>query len=134
MSQTVLIRLQPPLETGRASIYYLADGENKIDMGPSSDTVMLKDYVLEKLEEEFNKGNRRYIVDLAFVKWVSSSDIGMMLSWYRFVKRREGELVLVNLSHSVKEVMKITKLDTIVKVFDWPADAQRHFHHEEPEG
>lgn len=127
MNQIVLIRLQPPLETGRASIYHLGDSQEKVDTGPESGDVALKDYVRQRIDEELQQGNRSFVVDLALVKWVSSSEIGMMLAWYRLAANHEGQLVLANPSQSVKEVMKITKLDTVMKVFSELSDAEQHF-------
>jgi anti-anti-sigma factor len=111
----VLIRLQPPLEKGRASVYYFSDREEKIDAGPSPD-VTLKDYICEKIDEEVTKGHRRFVIDLGLVKWVSSAEVGMMLLWYRMVTQRNGRLVFANPSPSVKEVMEVTRLDTVVTV------------------
>ncbi len=122
-NRIVLIRLQPPIETGRASIYYFDDREEKIDTGPSAD-VALKDYVREKIEEEIAKGHRRFVVDLGLVKWVSSGDVGMMLSWYRLVTKRNGRLVLANPSQSVKEVLEVTRLNSVVTVVEGLAEAK----------
>jgi anti-anti-sigma factor len=128
MSKIILIRLQPPIENGRASLYNLGEGEHedKLDTGPEED-VSLKDYVQKRIEEELQAGNQNFIVDLSFVKWVSSSDVGIMLSWYRVASRLDGCVVLANLHQSVREVMKITKLDTVISVFDTVALARQHF-------
>ena len=84
MGKIILIRVQPPLDAGRASLYYIGEGEHEEKIGTGPDEgVSLKDYVHGKLEEELNQGNKDFIVDLAFVKWVSSSEAGIMLSWYR---------------------------------------------------
>lgn len=127
MGKIILIRVQPPIDAGRASLYYVGEGEreDKIDTGPD-EGVSLKDYVHGKIEEEVRQGNQDFIVDLAFVKWVSSSEVGIMLSWYRLAARLEGRLVLANLHHSVREVMKITRLDTVIKVFDTTAGARQY--------
>jgi anti-anti-sigma factor len=128
VGKIVLIRLQPPIDTGRASLYYLDEGgrEEKLDTGPDVG-VSLKDYIQKRVEEEIRRGNKDFVVDLALVKWVSSSDVGVMLSWYRVAARLNGRVVLANLHQSIQEVMKITKLDTVIKVFDTVAGARQHF-------
>ena len=123
-NRIVLIRLQPPIEKGRASVYYFTDREEKIDTGPSPD-ISLKDYVCEKIEEEITKGHRRFVVDLGLVKWVSSGEVGMMLLWYRLVTQRNARLVFANPSASVKEVMEVTRLDTVVTVSGSLAEARQ---------
>jgi len=127
MGKIMLIRVQPPIDAGRASLYYLGEGavEDKLDTGPD-EGVSLKDYVQKRIEEELNEGNSDFVVDLAFVKWVSSSEVGIMLSWYRIAARLDGRLVLANLHQSVREVMKITRLDTVIKVFDTTAGARQY--------
>ena len=121
-----MIRLQPPLETGRAGLYYLAAREQKIGTGPDSGET-LKDYVSAKITELIDAGNRSFIIDLALCKWVSSSDVGMILSWYRIAAKRDVGLVLANPSDSIKEVMAITKLDTVMKVFDRLDEARKFY-------
>jgi anti-sigma B factor antagonist len=127
MNPIVLIRLQPPLETGRAAIYYLTDHEERIDDGPTDKGVKLKEYVHEKLEEQMAKGTRRVIVDLRLIKKVSSTHVGMFLRWHRVVSAQEGEIALVNLSDQVRGVMMVTRLDTILRVFGSVAEAQSYF-------
>jgi len=126
MSRIILIRLQPPLEDGRASIYHLKDSEEKLETGPPDSDRGLKDYIRDRMGEMLEAGDRNFIIDLALVKWVSSSDVGMMLAWYRIAAKYKGGLVLANLSQSVREVMKVTKLDTVMKVFDSIPDAKAH--------
>jgi len=127
MGRIVLIRLQPPIDTGRASLYYLGEGEreDKLDTGPD-EGVSLKDYIQKRVEEEIRRGNKDFIVDLTLVKWVSSSDVGVMLSWYRVAAKLNGRVVLASLHQSVQEVMKITKLDTVIRVFDTLDGARQH--------
>ena len=127
MGRIVLIRLQPPIDTGRASLYYLGEGEreDKLDTGPD-EGVSLKDYIQKRVEEEIRRGNKDLIVDLTLVKWVSSSDVGVMLSWYRVAAKLNGRVVLASLHQSVQEVMKITKLDTVIRVFDTLDGARQH--------
>ena len=126
MSRIILIRLQPPLEKGRASIYDLGDAEEKMGTGPTDNDESLKDYVRTKMEGLLEQGDRKFVIDLALVKWVSSSEVGMMLAWYRLASKYKGTLVLANLSQSIGEVMKVTRLDTVMKVFGSIPDAKKH--------
>ena len=121
-----MIRPQSQSDSSRASLYYLDGKEEKIATGPADKSTLLKDYILEQMEELIGKGHERFVVDLKLVKWVSSSDVGMMLSWYRLAAKHSGHLVLANLSQSVREVMKITKLDTVMKVFDSLPEARSY--------
>ena len=126
MSKVIMIRLQPPLDKGRAGFYYLDDSEERIETGPEPGK-SLKDYVGGKMEELLNAGHRGFVLDLALCKWVSSSDMGWMLAWYRIAAKRGAALVMANPSDSVKEVMTITKLDTVMKVFDGLDQARDFF-------
>jgi anti-anti-sigma factor len=126
MNPTVLIRLQPPLDPGKATLCHLNDREEKIDEGPADEQLELEKYVQGKIEEALAAQHHNFIVDLTLIKWVSTRYMGMILSWYRFVSKRDGQLVLANLNDRLKELLEVTRLDAVLKVFDSLADAQRH--------
>ena len=128
MSQTVLIRPLPETMPARATVHRLSDDqEDKIAEGPSDPNVELKHYVRRILKRELAEGNRHFLLDLASVEWIDSSYIGMILAWHQLVEEQDGEFVLVNLSKRSKDIMKVTRLDTTLKVFDSPSDAQGYF-------
>lgn len=73
--------------------------------------VMLKDRIVSILEDEY----RKIILDLAEVKYMDSSGIGELVNCHTTVKKRGGEMKLLNLTKKIREILTITKL---LMVFD----------------
>ncbi len=63
-----------------------------------------------------NKKN--IIVDLADVKFMNSTGLGMLISAFTSVKNAEGRLVLANATEKINSLLLITKLITIFENYD----------------
>jgi anti-sigma B factor antagonist len=70
---------------------------------------------LHKLLEE---GKRHIVLDLAEVKFMNSSGIGMMISALTTVKKSDGLLKLANVTEKIESLLVITKLITIFENYD----------------
>ncbi len=66
---------------------------------------------LSKLVESRPSG--KVVLDLSDVKYVASEDLGSLVVLHKRLKAEGGELVISNPSPGVKEVIEVTKLDTI---------------------
>ena len=53
------------------------------------------------------------IIDLANVKFMNSSGLGMMIGGLTSVKKANGRLVLANVTDKIESLLMITKLITI---------------------
>ena len=127
MSPTVLIRPQPHTTPARAAIFHLTDREKKIDEGPKRRATELKTYIRRVIKRELAGGNRNFLLDLSPVEWIDSTYVGMILAWHQQVENEDGRFALVSLSDRSREIMRVAKLDHVLKVFDNPADAQAYF-------
>src|SRR5437763_14102313 len=99
----------------------IVDCSGRITLGEGS--VMLKDTVRELL----SKGQKRILLNLGDVNYIDSSGIGEMVSAFTTVRNQGGELKLLNLTKKVHDLMKITKLDTVVGVKEEEAAAVKSF-------
>jgi len=52
--------------------------------------------------------NSKFVIDLSKVSYMSSSGLRMLLSLYRQVTAKNGELILVGLSEEIKDTMLVT--------------------------
>lgn len=127
MGQTVLIRPLPKTLPARAMVFHLGEREEKVKEGPSSPGVELKMFIRKAIGYELSQGNRNFLLDLASVEWIDSTYVGMILSWHQQVAAEDGEFVLVNLSDRSKDIMRVAKLDAVLKVFNTPTEAQQYF-------
>jgi anti-sigma B factor antagonist len=71
-----------------------------------------------KLHEYVNAGNKKIIIDLARVEWMSSVGLGMLISALTTMKNNQGEMCLANVTESIESLLTITKLVTIFKTHD----------------
>ena len=94
---------------------------------------LLDEIVITKLSQAFAKLadgslNVKYlVVDLSGVSHLSSSALGMLFSLHKKLQNKGGSLALTNIPGTIREVMIITHIDTIIPIFDSTQAAMRHF-------
>ncbi|ADO76575.1 STAS domain-containing protein [Halanaerobium praevalens] len=57
------------------------------------------------------------IIDLAQVSYLDSSGVGLLLSLFKFMQKRDGSLKVVNPNAKLKRVFDVTKMREIIPVF-----------------
>lgn len=65
------------------------------------------------LHNLLDEGKSHIIVNLAHVKFMNSSGLGMLISGYTTIKNGEGKFVLANATDKIESLLVITKLITI---------------------
>ncbi len=74
-----------------------------------------------------NAGRRKLLLNMQDVPYVDSGGLGVLVSKYVTLRRREGELKLSNLGPRVTRVLSITKLLTVFDAHDTEAEAVKSF-------
>ena len=74
--------------------------------------------VHDKVREIVGKGNKKLVIDLAKVKWINSSGLGVLMGSMTTMKNNEGEMKLANVSDRIQSLFMITKLITIFETYD----------------
>ncbi len=59
----------------------------------------------------------KVIIDLENVPYLDSSGIGVVISLFKNVRERQGELVVAAPTEKVEKVIRLTMLDQIIKVY-----------------
>ena len=67
----------------------------------------------ELLHKLIDQGKKNIIIDLASVKFMNSSGLGMMIGGLTTVKKSDGRLILANVTDKIESLLMITKLITI---------------------
>lgn len=62
--------------------------------------------------------SRKFVIDLTGVRLINSSGLGALLAVLTSIKNRKGDLRLANVSANVASLLLITKLVTILKIYD----------------
>lgn len=93
-----------------------------IAFGPGSGNT-LREIVRGVLEE----GAQKVLINLTEVSYIDSSGIGELFGAYSSLQRQGGQLKLLNPNRAVREVLKLTKMNTILDVRDDEFEAIQAF-------
>lgn len=81
----------------------------------------------ELIREALDGGRTKILLDLAKVSAMDSSGIGEMVAAYTTVRKRDGQLKLLNLSPKINDILQVTQLITVFDVFDDSEEAMASF-------
>lgn len=81
------------------------------------------DLLIEEVKNILQKGNLGFVIDLNQVKYLNSSGINLLISILTIIRNEEGDLVLASISQKIKNLLIITKLNSIFNVEDNVDDA-----------
>jgi anti-anti-sigma factor len=84
--------------------------DGRLDMASASD-------LERQAQEELERGERNFILDLAKLVYVSSAGLRAMLVLGRQAQSRQGRLLICAASGEVDEVLKISGFSTILEAF-----------------
>ncbi|RKY75923.1 anti-sigma factor antagonist [candidate division KSB1 bacterium] len=68
-----------------------------------------------------------FVINMEKVEWMNSSGLGILIAALNTVKRKNGELCLLNIREKTEQLLKITKLDRVFKIFDSEEKAVAEF-------
>jgi anti-sigma B factor antagonist len=81
----------------------------------------------DTLKKLLADGKKNIVVDLADVKFMNSSGLGMLISGMTSVKNAEGLFKLANITEKIASLLMVTKLITIFETFDSVDEALKSF-------
>ena len=72
----------------------------------------------QKVLDELEKGDRRFLIDFAQTGYIDSSGLGVLVSLSKKIREQGGELRLANLNEDLRTLFELTKLDTLFQIAD----------------
>lgn len=72
----------------------------------------------DHLHKLINEDKKNIVVDLAGVKFMNSSGLGMMIGGLTTMKKADGSLKLARVTEKIESLLIITKLITIFETFE----------------
>src|SRR6202171_6749577 len=99
----------------------VVDLSGRITLGDGS--ALLRKTVRGLLEDQ----RKLILLNLADVDYIDSSGIGELVSGFIAVKNQSGDLKLLHLTKTVRDLLQITKLYTVFDVFSDETAALRSF-------
>jgi anti-sigma B factor antagonist len=79
------------------------------------------------LSDLIARNQRKLLLNLAGVSYIDSSGIRELLSAFNTLHNSGGQLKLLNPTHRVNDLLKITRLHTVFEIFDNEAAAVGSF-------
>lgn len=80
-------------------------------------------------------GESRYLlVDLADVKYLNSTALGVLISAHTHITKREGRVGLCNVSKSIENIFVITKLVLVFNIYESLEEGLKKIRQEESRG
>ena len=70
----------------------------------------------QKVLEELEGGERRFVIDFANTGYIDSSGLGVLVSLSKKIREQGGELRLSGLNEDLRTLFELTKLDTLFKI------------------
>ena len=83
------------------------------------DADVFRDLVHELIE----KGRKKIVVNLAGIRWINSTGIGILITGYTTLRKNRGDLKLLNVSKKIESILYVTKLNLIFECFDGEYEA-----------
>jgi anti-sigma B factor antagonist len=72
----------------------------------------------QKVLDELEKGERKFLIDFARTGYIDSSGLGVLVSLSKKIREQGGELRLADLNDDLKTLFELTKLDTLFQIAD----------------
>lgn len=72
----------------------------------------------QKVLEELEVGNRKFVIDFANTGYIDSSGLGVLVSLSKKIREQGGELRLAGLNEDLRTLFELTKLDTLFMIAD----------------
>ena len=91
-----------------------------------SDSLALKHIIDEQISIAEN-GNVKMLLNMADVRMMDSSGLGIIVSAYTSVQRKGGRIALLNIGGNIKSLIVMAKLVTIFDRYDDEDDATASF-------
>lgn len=63
-------------------------------------------------------GNIKFLLNLGNVSYIDSSGLGELITTYTSMRNRQGDVKLLNLTKTAKDLLQMTKLLTVFDTFD----------------
>lgn len=93
----------------------------------------LESLLKDRIDDLVQNGRLQIVVDLKQVPYVDSSDIGRIIRAHLSVRQAGGRVRLCNLTERVLAVLKLTRLDTILDLYQNEEEAMAAILHDKTE-
>jgi anti-sigma B factor antagonist len=86
-----------------------------------------RDGLLALVEQRLQEGRKNFVVNLSRVRMVTSLGVGGLLNLLRVVGGNDGALKLLSPSFTVRQILRVSQLETLFEIFEDEAVAVSSF-------
>jgi len=72
-------------------------------------------------------GAKKFIVDMKNLEYIDSSGIGVIINTAKLIRPKKGDVAIINVSQSIRDIFKVINLQEFIKVFNLEAEALNYF-------
>ena len=83
--------------------------------------------ITESLSEQLEEGTQQFVIDLSELQHINSSGLGVLITLLTKARKVGGEVILANPSEYIQNLLLITKLNTIFKIYQSEAEAMEAY-------
>lgn len=81
---------------------------------------------LAAVHQEIENGNKNIVLDLTDLKYLNSTGINVFVNILTKVRKQDGELILYGVNKKINDLLIITKINSLFKVFNSEEEAVEH--------
>lgn len=81
----------------------------------------------QEIEQQLQNGNNKLIIDLKNVPLLDSTALGVIIVTFKTLQRLGGKLVLLNPQQAVTSILEVTRLTSILEVYETVEAARNAF-------
>lgn len=72
----------------------------------------------KSMKDLIKQGNLNILIDMTEIEYFDSIGLGTMVGILATLKKKRGQMVLVNIPNPIERVLSMTKLDTVLTISD----------------
>ena len=76
------------------------------------------DQLQDEIQQQLQNGNNKLIIDLTDVPLLDSTALGVIILAFQVLQRSGGKLVLLNPQKAVSSILEVTRLTSILEVYE----------------
>ncbi len=81
----------------------------------------------KRVDDLIASGHVNFLIDLRGVSYISSTGVGSLIECYHHAERAGGKLKLLNPSQAVRQILTVSRLDSVFDMWTDEEDALRSF-------
>ncbi len=90
------------------------------------------DDLCKRIDSMIAAGEVNFLLDLSGVSYISSTGVGSLLQCYQHIEQANGQLKLLKPSQSVSHIIKISRLESVFRMYDDEEKALKSFEEQPP--